>query len=77
VEAAAPADIKNEKHLFLRLRQNGRMVRMKGWNFADRAEMFTPGAKLDVAFTFEEDNYSAERGYAPWQAILKDVRNPS
>jgi single-stranded-DNA-specific exonuclease len=73
VEAAAPADIKNEKHLFLRLRAQGRMVRMKAWNFADRASVFTPGAKVDVAFSFEEDTYSAERGYAPWQAIVKDV----
>jgi single-stranded-DNA-specific exonuclease len=73
VEVAAPADIKNEKHLFLRLRAQGRMVRMKAWNFADRAGVFTPGAKVDVAFSFEEDTYSAERGYAPWQAIVKDV----
>jgi hypothetical protein len=47
---------------------------MKAWNFADRAALFTPGAKVDIAFSFEEDTYSAERGYAPWQAILKDVR---
>ncbi len=30
--------------------------------------------RLDVAFQVEEDRYSASRGYAPWQAILKDVR---
>ncbi len=73
VEVAAAPDVKNEKHLFLRLRGNGRMVRMKAWNFGDRVGLFAPGAKLDIAFSFEEDTYSAERGYAPWQAIVKDV----
>jgi hypothetical protein len=29
---------------------------------------------VDIAFSFEEDTYSAERGYAPWQAVVKDVR---
>jgi single-stranded-DNA-specific exonuclease len=74
VESAAPPDVKNDKHLFLRLRQDGRTIRMKGWNFADHAELFAPGSKVDVAFCLEEDSYSAERGYAPWQAVLKDVR---
>jgi single-stranded-DNA-specific exonuclease len=74
VELAAPPDVNKEKHLFLRLRAQGKMVRMKAWNFADRLAMFTPGAKLDIAFSFEEDTYSAERGYAPWQAVVKDVR---
>lgn len=74
VEVAAPPDVRKEKHLFLRLRSQGKMVRMKAWNFADRAAMFTAGARVDVAFSLEEDTYSAERGYAPWQAVLKDVR---
>jgi single-stranded-DNA-specific exonuclease len=74
VEVAAPPDIRKEKHLFLRLKANGRMVRMKAWNFAEQAAIFTPGAKVDIAFCFEEDTYSAERGYAPWQAIVKDAR---
>ena len=34
----------------------------------------TPGRRIDVALAFEEDAYSASRGYAPWQAIVKDVR---
>jgi single-stranded-DNA-specific exonuclease len=73
LEAVTPPDVKNEKHLFLRMRGQGRMVRMKAWNFADRAGLFAPGAKVDIAFSFEEDTYSAERGYAPWQAVVKDV----
>jgi single-stranded-DNA-specific exonuclease len=74
VEVAFPPDVRKEKHLFLRLKQKGRIVRFKAWNFGDRLDLFTPGAKIDVAFCFEEDTYSAERGYAPWQAVIKDAR---
>ncbi len=34
----------------------------------------TAGAHVDVALQFEEDPYSAARGYAPWQTVIKDVR---
>ena len=77
VEVAAPPDIKNEKHLFLRFVSNGKTLRAKAWNFAERAQEFREGAKLDVAFQFEDDAYSAARGYAPWQAIVKDVKAAS
>ena len=74
-EVAGPPEIRGEKHVFLRLRgPSGRTLRAKGWNFADRAAEFAPGARIDVALSFEEDAYSASRGYAPWQAILKDAR---
>ncbi len=73
-ELAAPPDIKSEKHLFLRLKSGGRQLRAKAWNFAERAGEFIPGSRLDIAFQFEDDAYSAARGYAPWQAIIKDVR---
>jgi single-stranded-DNA-specific exonuclease len=74
VEVAAPPEIRNEKHVFVRLKSQGRSFRAKAWNFAERAGEFTPGARVDVAFHFEDDAYSAGRGYAPWQAILRDVR---
>ncbi len=74
MEVAAPPEIRNERHLFLRLRANGRTIRMKAWDFARRLDEFEPGKRVDVAFTFEDDPYSASRGYAPWQAVLKDVR---
>jgi hypothetical protein len=32
------------------------------------------GARVDVAFTVEEDAYSAARGYPGWAAKLRDVR---
>lgn len=73
VEVAAAPEIKKEKHVFVRLRSQGRTFRAKAWNFAERASELVPGRPVDVALQFEEDSYSAARGYAPWQAILKDV----
>jgi len=43
-------------------------------NFADRIGEFTAGTRMDLALQFEDDAYSAARGYAPWQAIVRDVR---
>jgi single-stranded-DNA-specific exonuclease len=74
VEVAAPPKIFNDKHVFLRLKSQGRTIRAKAWNFADRAAELVPGARIDAAFQFEDDAYSAARGYAPWQTILRDVR---
>jgi single-stranded-DNA-specific exonuclease len=77
VEVAAPPEIRNEKHVFVRLKSQGRTIRVKAWNFAARAGEFLSGARIDAAFQFEDDAYSAGRGYAPWQAILRDVRMPA
>ena len=74
VEAAVAPEIKNDKHLFLRLKSQGRMLRAKAWNFAERAAEFAPGASIDVTLQFEDDAYSAARGYAPWQTIVRDVK---
>ncbi|HLH43449.1 MAG TPA: single-stranded-DNA-specific exonuclease RecJ [Bryobacteraceae bacterium] len=74
LELTEPPDVRKEKHLFLRFRSADRTLRIKAWNFAERAHEFIAGARLDVALQFEEDPYSAGRGYAPWQAILKDAR---
>jgi single-stranded-DNA-specific exonuclease len=63
-----------EKHLRVRVSQNGRSLVMKAWNFAGRISEFSPGRPLDIAFRLEDDAYSAARGYAPWQAVVKDVR---
>jgi single-stranded-DNA-specific exonuclease len=63
-----------EKHLRVVLRQNGRSLTMKAWNFAERAGELAVGARLDVAFSLEEDAYSAARGYPPWCATLCEVR---
>jgi len=74
VEIAAPPEIIKEKHVFLRLKVNGRTIRAKAWNFAERMAELAPGSRLDLALQFEDDPYSAARGYAPWQAIVRDVR---
>jgi single-stranded-DNA-specific exonuclease len=69
----APGLLK-EKHLRVAARQNGRWLNLKAWNFAQRAAELTPGARVDMAFTLEEDAYSAARGYPGWCATLRDVR---
>ena len=74
VEIVAPPDIRKEKHLFLKLKVNGRVIRAKAWNFADRIGEFAAGARVDLALQFEDDSYSAARGYSPWQTIVRDVR---
>ena len=75
VEVAAPPDIKNEKHVFARFRQGGRQqLRAKAWNFAERAGELMPGSPVDLVVQFEDDAYSAARGYASWQTIIRDIR---
>jgi single-stranded-DNA-specific exonuclease len=74
VEVVAPPDIRNEKHVFVRFKAQGRMMRAKAWNFAHRASELEPGTRIDIAFQFEDDAYSAGRGYSPWQMVLRDIR---
>ena len=74
VEVAGPPVVMKEKHLRVTVRENGRTLTLKAWNFAGRAGELAPGARVDVAFALEEDPYSAARGYPAWAAILRDVR---
>jgi single-stranded-DNA-specific exonuclease len=74
VEIAGPPAVWKEKHLKVMVRQKGRTLVLKAWNFAARAAEFIPGARMDLAFSLEEDAYSAARGYPPWSAVLRDVR---
>ena len=74
VEVAAAPVVMKEKHLRVAVRQNGRTLVLKAWNFAGRAAEFTPGARIDVAFRLEDDAYSAARGYPAWTAVLRDAR---
>jgi single-stranded-DNA-specific exonuclease len=71
--AAAPVLLK-EKHLRVHLRQNGRNLMTKAWNFAARAGELSAGARTDAAFTVEEDAYALSRGWGGWSAVLKDIR---
>jgi single-stranded-DNA-specific exonuclease len=77
VEIAAEPEMKNDKHLFLRLRQDGRMLRFKCWNYSGTLEDFVPGRLIDVAFTVDHDEYSGSRGYTPWQTMLRGYRRSS
>jgi single-stranded-DNA-specific exonuclease len=77
VEVAGSPDVRNDKHVLARLSSGGRTLRVKGWNFADRLSELSPGSVIDVALQFEEDAYSGSRGYAPWQAVLRDIRPAS
>ncbi len=74
VEVAGPPVVWKEKHLHVPLRQDGRMLWLKAWNFADRIAELTPGARVDAALVLEEDSYSAMNGLPGWSAVLRDVR---
>ena len=63
-----------EKHVRFPVRQNGKTMRIKAWNFADRAAELVPGAKIDLVFELEEDPYSLARGYPGWSATLRDLK---
>jgi single-stranded-DNA-specific exonuclease len=68
-----PAILK-DKHLRVRFRQAGRQLLATAWNFAERSNECGSGLETDVAFCLEEDNFSRDRGWPAWRAVLKDVR---
>ena len=74
VEIASEPVWMKEKHVRFPVRQNGKTVRMKAWNFADRGAELVPGAKIDLVFELEEDAYSLARGYPGWSATLRDLK---
>jgi len=74
VEVAGPPAVWREKHLRVPLRQNGRMLWLKAWNFAERAAELIPGSRVDAALSLEDDPYAAANGLPGWSAILRDVR---
>lgn len=72
--AGVPVVIK-EKHLRVHLRQDGRSLFPKAWNFADRAADFSASTPIDAAFSLEEDLYGDDgNGFTNWAAVLRDVR---
>jgi single-stranded-DNA-specific exonuclease len=77
VEVAGPPALWKEKHLRVLVKQNGRTLSLKAFNFAERVGELPAGARVDIAFSLEDDAYSAARGYSPWCAILRDVRAAS
>jgi single-stranded-DNA-specific exonuclease len=73
-EVASTPVVMKEKHLRVHLRQDGRSLFPKAWNFAQRAADFLSSGPIDAVFSVEEDQYGADRGFANWAAILRDVR---
>jgi single-stranded-DNA-specific exonuclease len=73
-EVAGPPVVMKEKHLRVHLRQGGRSLFPKAWNFAERAGDFSGSGPIDAAFSVEEDLYGQDRGFANWAAVLRDVR---
>jgi hypothetical protein len=56
------------------LRQNGRCLALKAWNFAARAAELPAGARIDAALSIEEDEFRKAQGDPGWVAVLRDVR---
>ncbi len=73
-EVAAEPTVWKDRHLRVRLRQRGRTLTVKAWDFAARAGELQAGARVDIALSFDEDKYSLHRGYPGWSATLRDVR---
>src|SRR5439155_1992665 len=63
-----------EKHARFLVRQGGRTLQLKAWNFISRAAELVPGARIDVVFELNEDAYSLARGYAGWSLTVKDLK---
>ena len=74
VELAGPPAVWNERHLKMMVRQHGRTFSLKAWNFAARVAEFPSGARVDIAFTLEEDAFAARNGLPGWCAVLRDAR---
>ena len=74
VEVAGPPAPWNDKHLRVMLRRNGRCLALKAWNFAARAAELPAGARIDAAFSIEEDEFAKAQGNPGWVAVLRDVR---
>jgi single-stranded-DNA-specific exonuclease len=75
VEVAGPPRVLREgKHYSVPLRQNGRTLWCKAWNFGQRAAELASGERVEVLFQIEDDPASRKRGYGPWCVTLKDIR---
>ena len=69
VEVAAAPSFMKEKHIRVALRDGARTVFFKGFHLADRAGELAPGARIDVAFSIEEDRYRES-----WGTTIRDFR---
>ena len=74
VGVAAPPAVFKDKLVIVKLSGRSGVLKVKAWNFTSRLEEVPAGACVDAVVSFEEDAYSRNRGYAPWSAVLEDVR---
>jgi len=65
---------KSGEHVRARLWQDGRSLFVKAWRSSARLEELRDGARIDAAVTIEDDAWSAQRGFAPWSAAMRDFR---
>jgi single-stranded-DNA-specific exonuclease len=73
-ELASEPIVMKEKHLRFMLRQGPASLTVKAWNFAGRVSGLFSGARVDVAFALERDDYALRRGMDGWSAVARDVR---
>jgi single-stranded-DNA-specific exonuclease len=73
-EVAGAAQVFKEKHVRTCLRQNGRMLTVTAWRFAERVAELAAGSRVDAAITVEADDFALSRGLPGWGVLLKDVR---
>ena len=62
------------EHVRARLWQDGRSLFVKAWRSSARLPELPDGARIDAAITVEDDPWSAQRGFAPWSATMRDFR---
>jgi len=65
---------KSGEHVRARLWQAGRVLFVRAWRCSSRLEELREGARIDAAITIEDDAWSAQRGFAPWSATMRDFR---
>jgi single-stranded-DNA-specific exonuclease len=68
VEVIAPPVLMKGKHIKLTVRQEGRLLNLKGWNLAERYRGIQPGERWDLAFQLEQDSWDG------WAATLRALR---
>jgi single-stranded-DNA-specific exonuclease len=65
---------KSGEHVRARLRQGQRSLFVKAWRSSARLEELRDGTRIDAAIAIEDDAWSAQRGFAPWTATMRDFR---
>ncbi len=65
---------KSGEHVRARLWQGRQNLFVKAWRSSARLGELRDGSRIDAAVTIEDDAWSAQRGFAPWSAAMRDFR---